>query len=107
MAVGEYLRDGWPELEMQEVRVSGLQVHDAAEFRRRGVVEYCRRCWQAVHDYGAEFVVLNPTGGYKALVPYTVLVGMLKRVPCRYIFEQSDALLELPPLQVEFERRPL
>jgi hypothetical protein len=94
----------WPGLDVQVDRVPGLQVQDAVEFRRRGVVEYCRRCLQAVHDFGADFVVLNPTGGYKALVPYTVLVGMLKRVPCRYIFEQSEALLELPPLPVEFQR---
>jgi putative CRISPR-associated protein (TIGR02619 family) len=104
LALREYLQAHWPGLDVQVDRVPGLQVHDALEFRRRGVLEYCRRCLQAVHDYGAEFVVLNPTGGWKALVPYTALVGMLKRVPCRYMFEQSESLLELPPLPVEFQR---
>jgi hypothetical protein len=47
---------------------------------------------------------LNPTGGFKALVPYTVLLGMLKGIKCDYIFEQSTVLLELPPLPVEFSR---
>ncbi len=104
LALSEYLGTHWQGVDVQVQRVPGLQVRDASDFRRRGVVEYCRRCIQAVHDYGAEFVVLNPTGGYKALVPYTVLVGMLKQVPCRYIFEQSEALLDLPPLPVEFQR---
>ncbi len=104
LAVRDYLQAHWQGVDVQVDRVPGLQVHDALEFRRRGVVEYCRRCLQAVQSYGADFVVLNPTGGFKALVPYTVLVGMLKRVPCRYIFEQSETLLELPPLPVEFQR---
>ncbi len=104
LAVRDYLDAHWPGLEVRVDRVPGLQVRDPVEFRRRGVVEYCRRCLTAVHDFGAEQVILNPTGGYKALVPYAVLVGMLKRVPCRYIFEQSETLLELPPLPVEFQR---
>jgi putative CRISPR-associated protein (TIGR02619 family) len=104
LAVAEYLRLHWPGVDVQVDRIPGLQVDDALEFRRVGAVEYCRRCLQAVRDYSAENVVLNPTGGYKALVPYTVLVGMLKHVHCYYIFEQSDTLLELPPLPVEFQR---
>ncbi len=51
-------------------------------------------------------MILNPTGGFKALVPYTVLVGMLKRASCRYIFEQSEALLDLPPLPIQLDRAP-
>lgn len=88
-----------------EIRnVDGLQVHDADMFRRKGVVNFERSCLDAVRDYGAKNVILNPTGGYKALVPYTVLVGMIKSVPCRYIFEQSSQLLTLPPLPVTFDR---
>lgn len=59
-----------------------------------------------MRDYGREFVVLNPTGGFKALVPYAVLVGMLKRVTCQYIFEQSTSVLTLPPLPVTIDRSP-
>ena len=73
--------------------VAGLQVDDAEKFRRVGVVEFTKRCLREIGDYQSSFsgkdsnVVLNPTGGFKALVPYTVLIGMLKNVPCRYIFE--------------------
>ena len=90
--------------------VAGLQVDDAEKFRRVGVVEFTKRCLREIGDYQFSVsgedsnVVLNPTGGFKALVPYTVLIGMLKNVPCRYIFEQSTTLLELPSLPVEFSR---
>lgn len=103
-AVELYLDQYWPDAAVEVKRIAGLQVDNPGAFRRQGVVEYCRCCLKAVNDFGADNVVLNPTGGFKALVAYTVLVGMLKRVPCRYIFEQSEALLDLPPLPVEFQR---
>lgn len=105
LAVKKYLRARWPSLQIEATAVGGLQVTDSIDFRRQGVVEYCKRCLDAVRSYGPENVILNPTGGFKALVPYTVLVGMIKRVPCHYIFEQSSVLLQLPPLPVEFQRR--
>jgi len=85
-------------------------VDDADQFPRVGVVEFTKRCLREINNYHALVsgqpanVVLNPTGGFKALVPYMVLIGMIKEVPCRYIFEQSTTLLELPPLPVEFSR---
>lgn len=106
-AVARYLEKHYSGIVIEPVRpVKGLQVHDAELFRREGVVNFVRDCLRAVRDYGTAQVILNPTGGYKALVPYTVLVGMVKRVPCRYIFEQSSQLLTLPPLPVAFDRGP-
>jgi putative CRISPR-associated protein (TIGR02619 family) len=106
LAVSRYLEKQFPGILTEVRQVEGLQVRDAELFRRVGVVDFVRYCLKAINDYGAEHVILNPTGGFKALVPYTVLVGMLKRVPCRYIFEQSTQLLELPPLPVAFDRAP-
>lgn len=108
--VEAYLVRYWDGLQVVTETVPGLQVDDAEQFRRVGVVEFTRRCLREIANYqivgGRELsnIVLNPTGGFKALVPYTVLIGMLKNVPCRYIFEQSTTLLELPPLPVEFSR---
>ncbi len=106
LAVAAYLERHWPGVSVSAEQIAGLQVHDAAQFRREGVVHFTRRCLEEVNNYGAQNVTLNPTGGFKALVPYTVLIGMLKRVPCRYIFEQSNTLLELPPLPVDIDRGP-
>ena len=110
LAVEGYLKRHWRGLEVVTEPVNGLQVDDAEEFRRVGVVEFTKRCLREINNYHAPVsgqpanVVLNPTGGFKALVPYMVLIGMIKEVPCRYIFEQSTTLLELPPLPVEFSR---
>lgn len=106
LALQRYLERHYDGIITEVVAVKGLQVKNAELFRREGVVNFVRHCLKVVNDYGAAQVILNPTGGFKALVPYTVLVGMLKRVPCRYIFEQSTQLLDLPPLPVAFDRAP-
>lgn len=54
---------------------------------------------------GAE-VVLVPTGGYKAIIPYFVIAAMLFDCPCRYVYEQADTVITLPslPLHVDFKQ---
>lgn len=101
-----YLEKYFHGILVEVIPVKGLQVYNAELFRREGVVNFVRICLRKVRDYGTAQVILNPTGGYKALVPYTVLVGMVKRIPCRYIFEQSNQLLTLPPLPIAFDRGP-
>jgi hypothetical protein len=49
---------------------------------------------------------LNPTGGYKSLAQFTVLVNMTKILPSRYIFKQPNQLLTLSPLPVSFDYSP-
>lgn len=104
LAVEKYLKHYWEDITVETKQIQGLQVKDADLFRREGVVYFVKNILNEIETYGADNVVLNPTGGFKALVPYTVMVGMLKGVTCRYIFEQSTTLLELPPFPVEFIR---
>ncbi|PNK13448.1 putative CRISPR-associated protein [Cylindrospermopsis raciborskii] len=103
-AIKKYLKYYWTSIVTEVHQVTGLQVNNAELFRSQGVVEFVRHIIREIDQYGSENIILNPTGGYKALVPYTVLLGMLKGVKCDYIFEQSTTLLELPPLPVEFKR---
>lgn len=104
LAVDKYLKHYWKDIYVKTEKVPGLQVNDAKLFRTKGVVEFVKLILKEVDSYDANNIILNPTGGYKALVPYTVLLGMLKSIKCDYIFEQSTTLLELPPLPVEFKR---
>lgn len=104
LAVAKYLKHHWNGIDVKTEKISGLQVSDADFFRKTGVVQFVKRILEEVDSYGSNNIILNPTGGFKALVPYTVLLGMLKGIKCDYIFEQSTALLELPPLPVEFKR---
>ncbi|WP_071518647.1 putative CRISPR-associated protein [Geitlerinema sp. PCC 9228] len=103
LAVAKYLQHHW-QVDVTTEKIPELQVKDAEAFRREGVVRFVKRVITEINNYGNDNAILNPTGGFKALVPYTVLIGMLKGVVCRYIFEQSTTVLDLPPLPVEFKR---
>jgi putative CRISPR-associated protein (TIGR02619 family) len=85
-------------------RVPGLQVDDAVRFRREGVPNYFRLALREGERQGWYDVVLINTGGWKALVSYTTLLGMMFGVPVCYIFDNGRELLRLPPLPVEIDR---
>lgn len=55
-----------------------------------------------------ENVILNITGGYKPIVPILTLLGQIKDVPLKYIYEESDAnektaLVEIDKLPFNFD----
>jgi putative CRISPR-associated protein (TIGR02619 family) len=87
------------------IEIEGLQVTDAARFRRVGVQRLFQSiqgiCDQVAGNTGHE-VILNATGGFKSVVPYITLYGLLQSLKVVYIFEQSKALLYLPPAPIQY-----
>jgi putative CRISPR-associated protein (TIGR02619 family) len=88
--------------------VDGLQVRDGRAFQRDGV----RNLIGAIYDilkeapHGTYHRIINPTGGFKAVVPYLTLIGMIEPdIELSYIYEQSDQLIRLGriPLQFDFD----
>lgn len=83
--------------------IQGLQVTDERRFRREGVpnlftqLESCRRAYPGLDP------VLNATGGFKGVVPYLTLYGLLESLPVVYLFERTEALLHLPPAPLSFD----
>jgi putative CRISPR-associated protein (TIGR02619 family) len=101
-ALCDYLNDKLPGVAVESRQIEGLQVDDAKRFREQGVVNFFKAVNEDLDRYGSQSCVLNPTGGFKALVPYTALLGMLRQVPVRYIFEQSKEVLDLPAFPLDF-----
>jgi len=102
-----YLEREIPGIDCAVRMVDGLQVRDATRFRAQGVVNFVKMALQEIEGHCAAQCMFNPTGGFKSLVPYTALLGMIKGVEARYIFEQSSELITLPSLPVEFARERL
>ncbi len=96
---------GLPRGNIQIHRIKGLQVRDAALFRNCGLANFIEAVMGYVNDpqhrYGGE-IILNPTGGYKGVVPFLSVLGMLFSLRTVYVFEFSSALISLPPLPVTF-----
>lgn len=46
---------------------------------------------------------INITGGFKSVIPYFSILSMLYKMHLFYIFEDSDTLINLPPLPIEYD----
>jgi putative CRISPR-associated protein (TIGR02619 family) len=88
-------------VQAQALPVAGLQVDDAARFRRVGI-QNLFGIIAALHRESGD-AVLNATGGFKSVVPYITLYGLLYRLPVVYVFERSSTLIELPPAAIGFD----
>lgn len=104
--VAQFGKHVWHTSAEMEV-ITGLQAQDAALFRSAGVTRYARSVirWLTIpgithsHD-----IILNASAGYKSLVPYTTLLGMIFGVKVQYIFENSDVVMTMPPLPISCDR---
>ena len=76
--------------------IAGLQATDGAVFQREGL----KNLLAYLVSLENNDLVLNPTGGYKSIVPYISLIGMLFNKPVRYIHEDSNDVLTLTNLPV-------
>lgn len=88
--------------------IDGLQVHDGDIFQRDGVRNLIAKIYDIFHNApnGTYTRIINPTGGFKGVVPYLTLIGMIESdVKLSYIYEQSPVLITLGrvPLQFNFE----
>jgi hypothetical protein len=48
-------------------------------------------------------VILNISGGYKAIIPLLTLLGQLYNIPLYYIYEDSQDLIELKKMPIDFD----
>ncbi len=88
--------------------VEGLQVKDGELFRRKGLNSLIYAVFEALRHAPPETYtrIINPTGGFKGVVPYLTLIGMLEKdIEISYIYEHSPSLIRLAgiPLRLDFE----
>lgn len=80
------------------------QIKDKAVKPQDGLAKFAAVLVGLLRQYKNEpEVVLNATGGYKALMPYTTLAGTLFDREVVYVFEESDALVRLPHLATNLD----
>ncbi|KAB2903557.1 MAG: putative CRISPR-associated protein [Anaerolineae bacterium] len=86
-----------------EVRIiHGLQVRDVQLFLREGLPSLIEAIYSILDQTKGYEPLFNPTGGFKAVIPYFALVGMLKKIEMAYLYEFSDELVALSPLPIDF-----
>lgn len=82
------------------VRIEDLQVGDAKRLRETGVKNLLSTVDKYVKEdrnFGFD-VCLCPNGGYKGVVPFLTLAGMILHCKVVYTFEHAGSVVVLPPL---------
>jgi putative CRISPR-associated protein (TIGR02619 family) len=82
--------------------IEGLQVEDLQRFTDEGAVKFVRAVERIKADQSDDVsVLLNITGGYKGLTPIATIAAMALKVELCYLYEDSDEMLRLKPLDVD------
>ncbi len=85
--------------------IKNLQVQDNEKFKV-GMNNLIHKFYDEIATSGwGDNVIINITGGYKATIPYLTILGQVNRSPIFYIFEDTDALIEIPylPLDIKWD----
>lgn len=86
-------------------RVEGLQVRDPEKLKSTGLINLSRMLIGYLDDPQRQYTggcVLCPNGGFKGVVPYMAVLGMIFRAPVMYVFEFAETVISLPPLPIGF-----
>ncbi len=88
--------------------VRGLQGHNEDKFRTQGAPKLVEIIRDLANNGEYDRVFVNPTGGFKALVPYAIIalafVDREREFEVHYLFHNSKWLIRLPayPLGLDF-----
>jgi len=83
--------------------VPGLQALDSEEFRKKGLKNLLDKVIRLIEENKYQTVRLNVTGGYKSVIPYVTLLGMLYDCPINYIYEKSYEIITLEKIPVSYD----
>lgn len=107
MLVGEALKKivtrFW-EVDAYYETVEGLQVQNADAFCYLGLPQLVNKVTAILEKHPADQYrrIFNTTGGFKAVSFYMTILGMLEGVTVKYLFENSDHIIEMPAAPVYF-----
>lgn len=90
--------------EVKEPKViKNLRVEDYNKFKN-GLDNLLREVDNIASGYW-DNVIINITGGFKAVIPHLTILAQINRCPIYYIFEDTEALIKIPyiPLDIRWE----
>ena len=92
---------------IKRIYPEGLGKADDNEFATKGLPNFISCISKIIQENEKDYeIILIPTGGYKSLIPYSTLAGILHEKEVKYIYEDSENLLTLPslPLNLDIEK---
>ncbi len=97
--VKNYLQShGWSNIRLRKLPLEKKE----SQFERRGLRELVNILIEEINEAqrkGRE-VIINATGGFKAEISYTTMVGMIFQVPVKYIYQDFQKPITFPALPI-------
>ena len=96
----EYLKEHY--CAKDPIVAEGVNVDNPEEFEKKGFRNLIDRINETIEESingSAEKIYLNITGGFKGMVPYSTIAGMIypsEKVILCYLFEDSDKIIKMP-----------
>jgi putative CRISPR-associated protein (TIGR02619 family) len=91
-------KEGWTNIELRQLHLEENEV----QFERKGLRELVNTLIEEITKAQRQDreVIINATGGFKAEVAYTTMVGMIFQVPVKYIYQFFKNPITFPVLPV-------
>lgn len=83
--------------------IEDLQDDKPKRFRLHGLRNLVRQLGELVQQYGADTIIIDATGGYKAQIAIAVVFGQTLGIPVLYRHERFSEIIEFPPLPITFD----
>jgi putative CRISPR-associated protein (TIGR02619 family) len=80
-----------------------LKDNDPKKFRTHGLRNLVRTLGRFVQQHGADTIVIDATGGYKAQIAIAVVFGQALGIPILYRHERFSEIIEFPPMPIAFD----
>ncbi|HBE21095.1 MAG TPA: CRISPR-associated protein [Cyanobacteria bacterium UBA11149] len=93
-------KQGWLNIRLRQLPLGSNESH----FERQGLRDLVNILIDEITKAQREKreVIINATGGFKAEIAYTTLVGMIFEVPIKYIYQEFDQPITLPVLPISW-----
>jgi len=88
---------------VQSSVIKGLSDQSPHRFKTEGLRNLVKAMAEIVRKHGAESVLINATGGYKAQISFAGMIGQALEIPVCYLFEKFSEVIELPPQPVSLD----
>lgn len=84
--------------------IDGLQIYDHTKYDTVGFPNLISKFKElAINNSNSDKVILNISGGYKAIIPPMVILGQIYDIQLVYIYEQSEELIYFSSLPIHFD----
>jgi putative CRISPR-associated protein (TIGR02619 family) len=83
--------------------IEDLQDEKPPRFKVYGLRNLVRKLGEIARDHGADTLVIDATGGYKAQIAVAVVFGQALSIPVLYRHERFSEIIDFPPMPITFD----